>query len=92
MQMIDQGEQDDKIIGVHADDPEYKEYQDISELPKHRLLEIRRYIVFHIMYTLSSDNTCDTYNPPVSKACRNQELCYADSLKTTRKTRTKRSK
>ena len=40
--MIDQGEQDDKIIGVHADDPEYKEYTDISELPAHRLAEIKR--------------------------------------------------
>ena len=42
MQMIDQGEQDDKIIAVHADDPEFKGYNDINELPKHRLMEIRR--------------------------------------------------
>lgn len=43
MQMLDQGEQDDKIIGVHADDPEYRDYTDISQLPPHRLLEIRRF-------------------------------------------------
>lgn len=43
MQMIDQGEQDDKIIGVHADDPEYRDYTDISELPPHRLKEIKRF-------------------------------------------------
>ena len=43
MPMIDQGEQDDKIIAVHADDPEFKGYSDISELPKHRLMEIKRY-------------------------------------------------
>ena len=42
MPMIDQGEQDDKIIAVHADDPEFKGYSDISELPKHRLMEIKR--------------------------------------------------
>ena len=42
MQMIDQGEQDDKIIAVHADDPEYKHYSDISQLSGHRLKEIRR--------------------------------------------------
>ena len=42
MQMLDQGEQDDKIIAVHADDPEYKSFSDISQLPQHRLLEIRR--------------------------------------------------
>jgi len=43
MQMIDQGERDDKIIAVHADDPEYRHFEDISELPKHRLNEIRRF-------------------------------------------------
>ena len=45
MQMIDQGEQDDKIIGVHADDPEYRDYSDISELPAHRLIEIKRQVL-----------------------------------------------
>ena len=40
--MVDQGEQDDKIIAVHADDPEYKHFNDTSELPKHRLKEIAR--------------------------------------------------
>lgn len=45
MPMIDQGEQDDKIIAVHADDPEFRDYNDINELPKHRLAEIKRYCV-----------------------------------------------
>ncbi|TXG63132.1 hypothetical protein EZV62_010126 [Acer yangbiense] len=43
MPMIDQGEKDDKIIAVCADDPEYKHYTDIKELPPHRLTEIRRF-------------------------------------------------
>ncbi|KMT20185.1 hypothetical protein BVRB_1g001920 [Beta vulgaris subsp. vulgaris] len=43
MPMIDQGEADDKIIAVCADDPEYKFYSDIKELPPHRLAEIRRF-------------------------------------------------
>lgn len=43
MQMLDQGEQDDKVIAVHADDPEYKGFTDISQLPPHRLAEIRRF-------------------------------------------------
>ena len=34
--------QDDKIIAVHYDDPEFRGYEDISQLPKHRLMEIRR--------------------------------------------------
>jgi inorganic pyrophosphatase len=43
MPMIDQGEKDDKIIAVCADDPEYMHYNDIKELPPHRLSEIRRF-------------------------------------------------
>ncbi len=43
MKMIDQGEADDKIIAVHADDPEFAHYRDISELPPHRLSEIHRF-------------------------------------------------
>ncbi|KAF3539148.1 hypothetical protein F2Q69_00021392, partial [Brassica cretica] len=43
MPMIDQGEKDDKIIAVCVDDPEYKHYTDIKELPPHRLTEIRRF-------------------------------------------------
>ncbi|KAK4749360.1 hypothetical protein SAY87_026809 [Trapa incisa] len=40
MLMIDQGEKDDKIIVVCADDPEYRHYNDINDLPPHRLAEI----------------------------------------------------
>ena len=43
MQMIDQNEEDDKIIAVHADDPEYRHYRDISELPEHRLKSVQRF-------------------------------------------------
>ncbi|XBI69333.1 hypothetical protein VPH35_048413 [Triticum aestivum] len=43
MPMIDQGEADDKIIAVCADDPEYRHFNDIKELPPHRLAKIRRF-------------------------------------------------
>jgi len=43
MRMLDQGEQDDKVIAVHADDPEFRDYTDIADLPQHRLAEIRRF-------------------------------------------------
>ena len=35
--MIDQGENDDKIIVVCADEPEYCHYKDIKDLPLHCL-------------------------------------------------------
>ncbi|BBH07940.1 pyrophosphorylase 1 [Prunus dulcis] len=43
MPMIDQGEKDDKIIAVCADDPEFRHTKDIKDLPPHRLAEIRRF-------------------------------------------------
>ncbi len=43
MKMIDQGEPDDKIIAVHAHDPEYSHYSSIDELPPHRLTEVQRF-------------------------------------------------
>lgn len=38
-----QGEKDDKLIAVCADDPEYKHYNDIKQLAPHRLTEIRSF-------------------------------------------------
>jgi inorganic pyrophosphatase len=43
MRMIDQGEEDDKIIAVHANDPEYSYYNSIQELPPHKMTEVRRF-------------------------------------------------
>lgn len=43
MKMLDQGEADDKIIAVHADDPEFSHINSLEELPPHRIKEIRRF-------------------------------------------------
>lgn len=43
MQMVDQGEMDDKIIAVAADDMSVNHINDISELPKHFFNELRRF-------------------------------------------------
>ncbi|MDH5763765.1 MAG: inorganic diphosphatase [Nitrospinota bacterium] len=43
MKMLDHGEADDKIIAVHADDPEYAHYGSIAELPPHRMTEVKRF-------------------------------------------------
>jgi inorganic pyrophosphatase len=43
--MTDDKGPDDKIIAVHADDPEYAEYRDIAELPGHRLKELQRFFI-----------------------------------------------
>jgi inorganic pyrophosphatase len=43
MTMIDQGQDDEKIIAVHLDDPEYRAWVHIDQLPPHRLAELRRF-------------------------------------------------
>ena len=43
MKMLDQGEEDDKIIAVHAHDPEFESYHSIHDLPPHRLKEVKRF-------------------------------------------------
>ena len=43
LRMIDQNLEDIKIIAVHADDPMFSNYNDISQLPPHVLLEIRHF-------------------------------------------------
>lgn len=43
MRMHDQGDEDDKIIAVHADDPEYAHVESLDDISPHRLKEIRRF-------------------------------------------------
>lgn len=43
MKMQDEDEMDDKIIAVHAHDPEYKMYRSIHELPPHKMKEVKRF-------------------------------------------------
>lgn len=43
MKMLNQGEADDKVIAVHADDPEFAHIDSLEKLPPHRLKEIRRF-------------------------------------------------
>lgn len=43
MKMRDDKGEDDKLIAVHADDPEYASYSDLWQLPPHRLRELKRF-------------------------------------------------
>ena len=43
MQMVDQNEEDDKIIAIHENDPAVAHYRDISQLPEHTLNELQRF-------------------------------------------------
>ncbi|MEM4637700.1 MAG: inorganic diphosphatase [Candidatus Woesearchaeota archaeon] len=41
--VIDNDEQDDKIIAVHAGDPRFSKYMDISDVPEHLVAEIKHF-------------------------------------------------
>ncbi len=43
MTMLDQGQNDEKIICVHEDDPAFNAYHSIDQLPEHRLRELKRF-------------------------------------------------
>lgn len=43
MEMIDQGQSDEKIICIHMDDPAFNGYYHIWELPEHTLREVKRF-------------------------------------------------
>lgn len=43
MHMVDEGQNDEKIICIHLDDPEYRNFDHFEQLPEHRLHELRRF-------------------------------------------------
>lgn len=43
LKVIDGGEEDDKVIAVHADDPQFKHITELSEVNPHTLKEIEQF-------------------------------------------------
>lgn len=43
MRMRDDKGEDDKLIAVHADDPAWCDYTDVTEIPPHRMRELKRF-------------------------------------------------
>jgi inorganic pyrophosphatase len=45
MQMLDEGQPDDKLIAVHTHDPWFSAYRELSELPAHVGRELQRFFL-----------------------------------------------
>lgn len=76
--MVDNNHNDEKIIAVPVNDPNYNGYNDISELPTHYFEEIRHF--FQVYKTLENDkvttvteiNGCDKAKKVIEKSIE----CY----------------
>src|SRR5881296_1023483 len=81
MAMTDEKRRDDKIIAVHADDPEYAVYQDIRDLPPHRLKELER---FFLDYKVLEDKTVNVEEmrgrADAARVIADAETLYAGSF------------
>ena len=53
--MIDNGRNDEKIIAIPFDDPNYNQYKNIDQLPKHRFDEMRHF--FQVYKNLENKDT-----------------------------------
>jgi len=62
MEMLDNGEMDDKIIGVLTKDPFYKKIQDISDLPSVLLDELKEFFQIYKNLEKKSVQVKDFYN------------------------------
>jgi inorganic pyrophosphatase len=43
--MRDETREDDKIVAIHVDDPEYADYEDLADLPPHRVRELEQFFL-----------------------------------------------
>ena len=80
MTMLDQGENDEKIISIHLDDPEYREYSDIGQLPPHRMNEVRRFFEDYKKLEAKEVLVQDFLGPEDAKKVVRQAMMLYDKL------------
>jgi inorganic pyrophosphatase len=84
MRMIDNGENDEKIVAVHLHDPEYASFTHVNQLPHHRQLEMQRFFLDYKQLE-GKRVEVDAFDGPeqafaVIEDCRQRYLAKRDGL------------
>jgi inorganic pyrophosphatase len=67
MNMVDEGESDEKIICIHLDDTEYRSYEHHGELPEHRPAELQRFFQDYEVLEGKEVDVGEFYDPQAAK-------------------------
>jgi len=84
--MVDQGDKDDKVVCVHCDDPAFSHYDHIDQLPRHVLLEMKRFFLDYKVNENKVVSVGDMLGPEeahkvISKAAETYETEIRSKLK-----------
>ncbi len=74
MEMIDQGQSDEKIICIHLDDPAFNGYYHIWELPEHTLREVKRFFEDYKKLEEKEVKVDNFLGPDVARAVVNKAI------------------
>jgi inorganic pyrophosphatase len=86
MSMIDDEEEDAKLICIHMDDPAFNDYWHIKELPDHRLRELRRFFQDYKKLEDKSVRVQDFFGPErARRVLENSIERYNETIRPTRK-------
>ena len=85
MTMRDDKGEDDKVIAIHVDDPEYEHYRDIAELPPHRLREVERFFLDYKVLEHKAVSVGDMHGRvEAERLIREAAQLYRERIKPTR--------